>query len=147
MYIWFWWRGTCSQAFILVEGYCYLRGTDILVNGFSAFLSMRRWKNQMHNIFSWKYLTIWGPVLSVFLKHKEGTYLCLEFFSGWQWFDSCRIQWWTMFFILQSFFFNLNFNQGLEGTSWPICPTTLRMLILRSGMDFVDRPLNVLLLD
>ena len=28
----------CSQAHILVEGYCKSQGTDILVNDFSAFL-------------------------------------------------------------------------------------------------------------
>ena len=41
-YMWFWQRGTCSQAHILVKGYCYSQGTDSLVNGVSAFLSMRR---------------------------------------------------------------------------------------------------------
>ena len=29
---------------ITLVGYCYLRGTNILVNGFSAFLSVRRCK-------------------------------------------------------------------------------------------------------
>ena len=35
---------TCNQAHILVEGFCWSKGTDILmvVNGFSAFLSMGR---------------------------------------------------------------------------------------------------------
>ena len=34
----------CNQAHILVEGYCKSQGTDILVNDFSAFLSMKRYK-------------------------------------------------------------------------------------------------------
>ena len=46
-----------------------------------------------------------------------------------------------------SFSFGLNFDQSLGGTSWPICPMLLGMLIPRPGKYFVDRPLNVLLLD
>ena len=33
-----------NQAHVLVEVFCYSQGTDILVNGFSALLSMRRCK-------------------------------------------------------------------------------------------------------
>ena len=33
------------------------------------------------------------------------------------------------------------------GISWPFYPMVLRMSILRFGKAFVDRPLNVLLLD
>ena len=40
--MWFWWRGTCHQACILVEGDCYSRGPDIFISGFSAFLSVGR---------------------------------------------------------------------------------------------------------
>ena len=43
--------------------------------------------------------------------------------------------------------FSLNFDQGLGGISSPGCPTALGMLIPKSGEDFVDRPLIVLLLD
>ena len=39
------------------------------------------------------------------------------------------------------------YNRGLGGISWLFCPTTLGMFILKSGRDFSDRPLNVLLLD
>ena len=35
--------------------------------------------------------------------------------------------------------FDLNFNQGLVGILWPICPTVLGMLIPGSGEDFIDR--------
>lgn len=38
----FWRRGMCSQARVLVEGYSDPRGTDILVNGFNAFVSLGR---------------------------------------------------------------------------------------------------------
>ena len=37
---------------------------------FSAFLDMRRCKNWAHKI-SWKYLTLWRPVLPVFLEPRE----------------------------------------------------------------------------
>ena len=33
------------------------------------------------------------------------------------------------------------------GISWPLYPMVLRLFILRFGKDFVDRSLNVLLLD
>ena len=51
-----------------------------------------------------------------------------------------------------SIFYNLlslglNFNQGLGGISWPLCPMVLRLLIPRSGEDFLDRLVSVLLLD
>ena len=35
-------KGVCNQAHILVENYCWSQGTVILVNDFSAFLSMGR---------------------------------------------------------------------------------------------------------
>lgn len=38
VYVWFWLRSMYSQAYISVEGYCYLRGT-ISVNDFNALLS------------------------------------------------------------------------------------------------------------
>ena len=44
--------GTCNQAHISVEGHCQSLGTDILVNGFSAFIGMGRQKNQVHKNFS-----------------------------------------------------------------------------------------------
>ena len=56
----------CNQAHISVEGCCWSRGADACVNGFTAFLGIRRCKNWVHKIFSWKYLTIWHPVLPVF---------------------------------------------------------------------------------
>ena len=34
-----------NQAHISVEGHCYSHGTDTLLNGFNAFLSMRKCKN------------------------------------------------------------------------------------------------------
>ena len=39
-------------------------------------------------------------------------------------------------------------DHDFEGAlSWPFYPMVLRMSILKFGKDFVDRPLNVLLLD
>ena len=49
--------------------------------------------------------------------------------------------------MLQSLF-GLNYNQSLGGLVWPICPMEhVGMLILRSGEDFLDGTLSVLLLD
>ena len=44
VYMWLWWRGTCKQGHILVESDYSLGGASILVQSFSAFLSMRRCK-------------------------------------------------------------------------------------------------------
>ena len=43
--------------------------------------------------------------------------------------------------------FCLNFDQTLGDISRAICPTALRMLILKSGQNFIDGTLNVLFLD
>ena len=48
---------------------------------------------------------------------------------------------------LPFFPFSLNFDQGLGGILWPVRPMVLGMFIPRSGEDFIDRPLHVLLLD
>ena len=54
---------------------------------FSAFLDMRRYKNCAHKIGSWKYLTIWRPVLPVFPRAQECliSALHLELLSGSCW--------------------------------------------------------------
>ena len=49
--------------------------------------------------------------------------------------------------VYNPFPFDLNFNQSLGDISPPVCPTGLGMLIPRSGEDFIDRPLSVLLVD
>ena len=69
----FWWReNTCNQVCIFPEGFwqsgeafCQSQGTVITVKDFSAFLNLGRYKNWAHEICSWKYLTIWRPVLPV----------------------------------------------------------------------------------
>ena len=44
--------------------------------------------------------------------------------------------------------FTHKLDHAFEGDiSWPFYPMMLRMSIFRFGKDFVDRPLNVLLLD
>ena len=40
------------------------------MKGFSAFLDMSRCKNWAHKIGSWKYLTLWRSVVSVFPEHR-----------------------------------------------------------------------------
>ena len=42
---------------------------------FNTFLVMRRCKNQAHKITSWKYLTIWRPVLLVFPRAPSASSL------------------------------------------------------------------------
>ena len=44
-------EGLCAIKCSLVEGCYNLGGADILVNGFSAFLSMGRTGNWVHKIF------------------------------------------------------------------------------------------------
>ena len=43
--------------------------------------------------------------------------------------------------------FGLDFDQGSGGFFWSVYPRVLGMFIPRSGKDFIDKPLNVLLLD
>ena len=59
---------------------------------FSAFLDMRRCKNWPHEIFSWKYLTIWRLVLPVFPEHR----VSCSWSPPWAPFRGCcgqRLQW------------------------------------------------------
>ena len=46
------------------------RGADVTLHDFSAFLGMRRCKNWARKVFSWKYLTLWRPLLPVFPEHR-----------------------------------------------------------------------------
>ena len=68
---------------------------------FSAFLDMRRYKNWAHKIGSWKYLTIWRPVLPVFPRAQRASFL-LSILNSFQgvlkisssaWFNPCRGRW------------------------------------------------------
>ena len=75
--MWFWWGGnTCNEAHIFFgEWFCKSRGAVITMKDFSAFIDMRRYKTWAHKIGSWKYITIWRPVLPVFPLGTE----CLIF--------------------------------------------------------------------
>ena len=81
IYMWFWYRGSaCNQAhththththiyffnkrFLLVS-WRLLLAMKITMKDFSAFLDMRRYKDWAYKMVSWKYLTIWRPVLPV----------------------------------------------------------------------------------
>ena len=75
VYTRFWGGGNiCSPVLIFPEGLfqsheafaSHKERAVIAMEDFSAFLDMRRYKNWAHNIGSWKYLTIWRPVLPVF---------------------------------------------------------------------------------
>ena len=65
---WFWWRGsTCNQApppFLLqkfsaslIKVFCQSWGADVTMKDFCAFLDMRRCKNWVPKIISWKCLS------------------------------------------------------------------------------------------
>ena len=50
---------------------CWSRGAEVSVRAFSAFLSEGRYKNpHLKKNFSWKYLPVRRPVLSVFPEHR-----------------------------------------------------------------------------
>ena len=44
-------------------------------------------------------------------------------------------------------FFDLNFDSALGSALWSVCSMALGMLILRPGKHFIDRSLEVLLLE
>ena len=103
--MWFWRRVTCSQAHILVEGYCKSRGTGLSVNEFSAFLSVGRCKNLDLWNFLLKISNYLRACFAVFPEHKVPHHwsspwiLCVLQDSGssGQWLDSCRARWWVTF--------------------------------------------------
>ena len=78
VYMWFWWRGsTWNQArifFFFAEGFCRSWGVVITMKELSDFLD-RKYKNWAHKIGSWKYLTIWRPVVPVFPRAKSASFL------------------------------------------------------------------------
>ena len=146
VYAWLWQRDIGNQAHILVV-FCYSQGTGILVNGFSALLSMRRCKkNWVHKIFCWKCLS--RGRFCQFFQSTE----CLILIFTWNsfqnilWVSDCSGLWlnllnWTVNnIILQPISFGLNFYQGLGD----ICPMVLGMFIPRLGEEFVDRLLTML---
>ena len=53
------------KGFLLVP-----QGADVKIKGFRAFLDMSRYKDWVHKISYWKYLTLWRPVLPVFPEHR-----------------------------------------------------------------------------
>lgn len=101
--------GTCNQAHISVESCHSSWGTDILVNGFGAFLYGKMQEVGFIKIFSWKYLTIWRLSLLGFPEHRVPhpdlcSVLLFSHCSSWG-LNSCRTGWWAAFSISQSFLF------------------------------------------
>ena len=103
-----------------------------------------------------KDLTIWRPVLPVFLKHRVPHF----WFSPWTpfravesqqlqwpWFNLCRCRWQVSIFSWQSPFLLSNLTMILRGAFHDHFIPWCWESILRFGKDFVDSPLNVLLLD
>lgn len=68
------------------KGACAFKRTSqqmVAVNGFGAFVIIERARNWVHNIFSWKFQSIWGPALQVLPGHKVPQIdLHPEFLSG-----------------------------------------------------------------
>ena len=101
--MWFWWRGDVQQTHILAEGGFSSRGADVSMKDFSAFLDTGRCRNCAHKILSWKYPTIWRPVLPVFPRAQRASFLLstLTSFQGvltvsgcsGSWFIPCRGRW------------------------------------------------------
>ena len=93
VYMWFWERGsTCNQAHIFAA-----------MKECGAFLDMKRCKNWAYKSISWKYVTIWRPVLPVFWNtecfipdlHPELPAGVVEDQQPWQqvWFNPCKDTW------------------------------------------------------
>ena len=59
-------KGYLRSSSHLEEACCWSRGADISISYFTAFRGMRIARNWAHKILSWKYLTLWRPVLPVF---------------------------------------------------------------------------------
>lgn len=105
VYMWFWWRGsTCNQTLIFLQKVSSIHeGAVITIKNFYAFLDMRRYKSWAHKIDSWKYLTIWRPVLPIFPRALNASSLLstLNSFQGVSkiscyssaWFNPCRGRW------------------------------------------------------
>ena len=89
------------------------------MKAFSAFLDTRRWKNWAHKIFSWKYLIIWRPVLPVFPRAENASFLIatLNPFQGLlkvsscssSWFNPCGGRWQVPICSWQTSCFNFKF--------------------------------------
>lgn len=72
VYVWFWWRGNiCIQACIFFF-FCR-RFLLVTMKDISAFLDIRRYKN--YKTDSRKHLTMWRPVLPVFLRAQSASFL------------------------------------------------------------------------
>ena len=98
----------CSQAYILVEGFCQSQGADVSLSNFSAFLNLRRCK-KLENLL--KNLTLGRPVLQVFLCALSASFL-IAILNSFQ----CvlkSLQWQVTIF----FFFFFGYTMYLVGSS------------------------------
>ena len=150
------WEGTCNQALILAEGYCYLRGTGIFINHFSAFISMGRCKKlgsqNLHKILNYmrassvdfpraqSALSWPSPWIPVGRYCRSVTTLANNLIL-------VKLDGGQLSVFYNPFPLGVKFDQGLGDISWPVGPTVLGMLLLKAGEDFLDRPLDVLLVD
>ena len=77
-------KGYLRSSSHLEEACCWSRGADISISYFTAFRGMRIARNWAHKILSWKYLTLWRPVLPVFPRAQSASFLIstLNSFQG-----------------------------------------------------------------
>ena len=147
-------KGYMQSTHILVEGnFLYSRGIDILVV-LELFKVWEDGGNWVHKIFSWKYLRASFASIPRVQSASTRSLLWISFrvycssatavTNDLILIELDRGQY-SLFY--NSLPFGLNVDQVLGGVSWPVCPMALGILIPRSGEDFIDRPLDVLLLD
>ena len=101
VYMWFWYaiKHTFILDFLLVLwSFCQSWETICTMKNFSTFLDMRRYKNWAHKISSWVYLTIWRPVLAVFLEQRVPHFFSLHsLLQGVLKVSSCSSTWFNPF--------------------------------------------------
>ena len=103
------------------KGACAFKRTSqqmVAVNGFGAFVIIERARNWVHNIFSWKFQSIWGPALQVLPGHKvPHPDLHLELLSGCnvgQGIHPCRSRWWVTLLLFTEKYISLIFKPAQE---------------------------------
>ena len=108
IYIWFWWRGirAIRHTFWQKVAASHEEQMSLLVV-LVLFWIWEDTRNWAHKIFSWKYLTIWRPVVPVFPRAQSASFLIstLNSFQGMLrvsdcsglWLHPCRGRWWAVF--------------------------------------------------
>ena len=107
--------------------YCFSQGGDILVNGFSAPLSMGRWRK----LGSWNSPASFPRAQSASCWSSQWTSFRIYHGSVTEAADDLILKLGNILY--NPFPFYLNFNQGLVSILWQICPPVVGRLIPRSA--------------